>query len=240
MTDEGHRRENEATGAPGDQAGAQKVADATGDEVAVRETEAEEDAATVRETEAADNETTPGESGVAGDEAAGHEAGTDGAPPGPEAPVASFENELTEARRTAQENLDRALRAQAELENVRRRMARDIEHAHKFALERFVSELLPVKDSLEFGLAAAAEEGASAARIAEGVELTLRMLEQAMEKFGIRSIDPVNEPFDPEFHQAMTMQESDTAESGAVLAVVQKGYLLNERLVRPAMVIVAK
>ena len=235
MTDEGYRRENGATGAPGDQAGAQKVADATGDEVAVRETEAEEDAATVRETEAADNETTPGESGVAGDE-----AGTDGAPPGPEAPVASFENELTEARRTAQENLDRALRAQAELENVRRRMARDIEHAHKFALERFVSELLPVKDSLELGLAAAAEEGASAARIAEGVDLTLRMLEQALEKFGIRSIDPVNEPFDPEFHQAMTMQESDTAESGAVLAVVQKGYLLNERLVRPAMVIVAK
>ena len=243
MTDEGHRREDGATGVPGDQAGAQKVADATVDEFAVREAEAEDDDAAVRETGAADGETTSRESGVAGDEAADHEAGTDGAPPGSErseAPAASLEDELTEARHAAQENLDRAVRAQAELENVRRRVARDIEHAHKFGLERFVSELLPVKDSLELGLAAAAEEGASAARIAEGVELTLRMLEQAMDKFGIRSIDPVDEPFDPEFHQAMTMQESDTAESGAVLAVIQKGYLLNERLVRPAMVIVAK
>ena len=150
------------------------------------------------------------------------------------------EDALAEARRAAQEHLDRALRAQAELENVRRRAERDLAHAHKFALERFVSELLPVRDSLELGLAASAGEGASAADIAEGVELTLRMLEQAMDKFGVEAVDPVGDPFNPEFHQAMTMQESDTAESGTVLTVVQKGYLLNERLVRPAMVIVAK
>ena len=157
-----------------------------------------------------------------------------------EARSGSRDEELAEARRQAKENLDRALRAQAELENVRRRMTRDVENAHKFALERFVSELLPVKDSLELGLSASAEKEASAAGIAEGIELTLRMLEQAMEKFGIRVVDPAGEPFNPEFHQAMTMQESDTAESGTVLTVVQKGYLLNERLVRPAMVIVAK
>ena len=115
-----------------------------------------------------------------------------------------------------------------------------MQNAHKFALERFVSELLPVKDSLELGLATAADKGASATSIVEGVELTLRMLEQAMEKFGVTAIDPAGEPFDPEFQQAMTLQESDTAESGTVLTVVQKGYLLNDRLVRPAMVIVAK
>ena len=191
-------------------------------------------------------------------ESAVHEAGT-GAPDGqdaagkdgaddaqvrsaePEAsPSMEPEDALAEARRAAQEHLDRALRAQAELENVRRRAERDLAQAHKFALERFVSELLPVKDSLELGLAASAEKGATAAGIAEGVELTLRMFEHAMEKFGVESIDPAGDPFNPEFHQAMTMQESDTAESGTVLTVIQKGCLLNERLVRPAMVIVAK
>ena len=154
--------------------------------------------------------------------------------------MAGIEEELAEARRAAEENMDRALRVQAELENVRRRMERDLQNAHKFALERFVAELLPVRDSLELGLAASAEQGASTAGITEGVELTLRMLEQAMDKFGVRVVDPAGEPFDPDFHQAMTMQESDAAASGTVLTVVQKGYLLNERLVRPAMVIVAK
>ena len=157
-----------------------------------------------------------------------------------EPPSMDPEDALAEARRAAQEHLDRALRAQAELENVRRRAERDLAHAHKFALERFVSELLPVRDSLELGLAASAGEGAGTAGIAEGVELTLRMLEQVMDKFGVKAVDPAGDPFNPEFHQAMTMQESDTAESGTVLTVVQKGYLLNERLVRPAMVIVAK
>ena len=123
---------------------------------------------------------------------------------------------------------------------MRRRLERDLEKAHKFALERFVSDLLPVKDSLELGLAASADETVSTTSIVEGVELTLRMFEQVMDKFGVKSIEPAGEPFDPEFHQVMTMQESDDAESGTVLTVIQKGYLLNERLVRPAMVIVAK
>ena len=198
----------------------------------------------VREAEATGEETAVRAAGATDGEAATREAGaTDDVKARPEWPGAaagSLEDELAEARRAAQENLDRALRAQAEIENVRRRMGRELQNAHKFALERFVSELLPVKDSLELGLAAAAEKGASTTSIAEGVELTLRMLEQAMGKFEIRTVDPAGEPFNPEFHQAITMQESDTAESGTVLTVVQKGYLLNERLVRPAMVIVAK
>ena len=240
MTDEGRRREDGAAGAPGDEAVAPEAAGATGDG---REAQAEGDRAAAGETGTPGGGPASREAASDGGEAAGPEAGADGVPPRPEssgAPLEDVEKELSEARCAAQENLDRALRAQAELENVRRRAERDLAHAHKFALERFVSELLPVRDSLELGLAASAGEGAGAAGIAEGVELTLRMLEQAMEKFGVEAVDPAGDPFDPEFHQAMTMQESDTAESGTVLTVVQKGYLLNERLVRPAMVIVAK
>ena len=239
MTDEGHRQEGAAAATPGGRATGQEVSVAPDDDTAVREADAEGDGVAPGEIEAVDGGIASGETAAMGDEAAAHGVGADDARPAEE-PSASIEDELAEARRTAQEHLDRALRAQAELENVRRRMARDVENAHKFALERFVSELLPVKDSLELGLAAATEEGAGTARIAEGVELTLRMFEQVMEKFGIESIDPAGDPFNPEFHQAMTMQESDTATSGTVLTVVQKGYLLNERLVRPAMVIVAK
>lgn len=239
MTDEGHRQEGAAAATPGGRATGQEVSVAPDDDTAARGAGAEGDGIAPGEIEAVDGGIASGETAATGDEAAAHGVGADDARPAEE-PSASIEGELAEARRTAQEHLDRALRAQAELENVRRRMARDVENAHKFALERFVSELLPVKDSLELGLAAATEEGAGTARIAEGVELTLRMFEQVMEKFGIESIDPAGDPFNPEFHQAMTMQESDTAASGTVLTVVQKGYLLNERLVRPAMVIVAK
>ncbi|MCY4350734.1 MAG: nucleotide exchange factor GrpE [Thiotrichales bacterium] len=192
---------------------------------------------------AADGTDTSGPSGAADSADAGREteAGEAGLEAeSPEPATASIEDELTEARHEARQNLERALRAHAELDNVRKRLERDLQNAHKFALERFVSELLPVKDSLELGLAAAAGKGTDAAGIVEGMELTLRMLDQAMEKFGVRTVDPVGMPFDPEFHQAMTMRESDTAEPGTVLEVVQKGCLLNERLVRPAMVIVAK
>ena len=190
---------------------------------------------------AADENAAPGAES-AGDEADGRaDADNAQSPAGQhEAPARSIEDELAEVQRSADESRDRALRAQAELENARRRFERDLEKAHKFALERFVSDLLPVKDSLELGLAASAEETASATSIVEGVELTLRMFEQVLEKSGVRTVDPAGEPFDPEFHQAMTMQESDDAESGTVLTVIQKGYLLNERLVRPAMVVVAK
>ena len=242
MKDEDHRRDDEAAEAPGDPTPAREATAAqTGDAVR-RAVEGGGDTET-RESGATDDESESVKSESADIEAVEQEAEADEMPPDSEpceTATASIEEALAEARRTATDNLDRALRTQAELENVRRRLERDLQNAHKFALERFVSELLPVKDSLELGLAASAEKGASAASIAEGVELTLRMLQQAMEKFGVSVVDPAGEPFDPEFHQAMTMQESDTSESGTVLTVIQKGYLLNERLVRPAMVIVSK
>jgi len=131
------------------------------------------------------------------------------------------------------------LLARAELDNTRRRNEREVENAHKYALEKFVRELLPVKDSLELGLAAAAGEGSELEKLREGMELTLKMLTAAMEKFGVTEVDPKGEKFDPERHQAMAMQESPTAEPNSVLTVYQKGYLLNDRLIRPAMVVVA-
>ena len=230
MTDQERKQDTESTDAAGEGRHSDEVEAARAGE-AVGEAATEPNDASSREHE---DPTDDSAAGAVGADDAQPPAEQDGAPTG------GLDEQLAEARRQARESLDRALRAQAELENVRRRMTRDVENAHKFGLERFVSELLPVKDSLELGLAASAEKEASAAGIAEGIELTLRMLEQAMEKFGIRVVDPAGEPFNPEFHQAMTMQESDTVESGTVLTVVQKGYLLNERLVRPAMVIVAK
>ena len=230
MTDEGRKQGGDAADAPGEEILAGEAGTTSGGEDD-RETEPDGTEVPAREVAQAGGDTSSAEIGP---EDAGAGSDRDGTP------TEDLNEALAEARRAAQANLDRALRAQAELENVRRRVERDLQNAHKFALERFVSELLPVKDSLELGLSASTEKGASVESIVEGAELTLRMLEQAMEKFGITVVDPAGEPFNPEFHQAMTMQQSDTAESGTVLTVVQKGYLLNERLVRPAMVIVAK
>lgn len=143
---------------------------------------------------------------------------------------------MQELQAKADENWNRYLRAAAELENVRKRAARDVEHAHRFALERFSKELLAVKDSLEMGLAV---ENVDADGLREGSEATLKILATTLERFGIDEIDPAGEPFDPEFHEAMTMQAAPDAEPGSVLTVVQKGYTLNGRLLRPAMVVVA-
>ena len=137
----------------------------------------------------------------------------------------------------AQENWDKYLRAAAELDNVRKRAARDVEHARKFALERFSTELLAVRDSLEAGLNAA--DQADAAALQEGSEATLKLLAKVMGQFGVEELDPLGEPFDPNFHEAMTMQPSAEMEPGSVLIVVQKGYTLNGRLLRPARVVVA-
>lgn len=147
---------------------------------------------------------------------------------------------LEETKRKAEEHWNALLRSQAELENLRKRSAREVENAHKYGLERFLSELLPVKDSLELGVAAAQDDAVSVATVREGMELTLKMFKGAMDKFGVEEVDPQNEAFNPEFHQAMSIQETDKVASGTVLTVVQKGCLLNGRLVRPAMVIVAK
>ncbi|MFC1588785.1 nucleotide exchange factor GrpE [Pseudomonadota bacterium] len=145
--------------------------------------------------------------------------------------------QLSQAKSKAEENWDLLLRTKAEMENLKRRTQKDLENAHKFGIERFVSELLPVMDSMELGLAA---EEASTESLREGMTLTLNMVSQMFEKFNIKMIDPINEKFDPELHQAMTAQPTDEVEPNTVLAVMQKGYLLNERLVRPAMVMVSK
>ena len=137
------------------------------------------------------------------------------------------------------EQRDQVLRVQAELENVRRRAERDVQGAHKFALEKFVNELLPVKDSLELGEAASKAENANLEGVREGMALTLKMMADVMAKFGVAEVNPVGQPFDPELHQAMSMQDVPDAKPNTVVTVFQKGYQLNERLVRPAMVVVA-
>jgi molecular chaperone GrpE len=144
--------------------------------------------------------------------------------------------EVAEAK--ARESRDNHLRAMAELENVRRRAARDVENAHRYGLEKFAAELLAVRDSLEMGLEAG--DKADVRSLLSGKEATLKLLARAFEKFNITEINPLGAPFDPKLHEAMAMQESDTAEPNSVLQVVQKGYELNGRLLRPARVIVAK
>ncbi len=144
---------------------------------------------------------------------------------------------LAEARAKADENWDLYLRTAAELENVRKRAARDVEHAHRFALENFARELLAVVDSLEMGLVAADTADAEALR--EGSEATCKLLKTTLERFGISEVDPEGEPFDPELHEAMSMMPAPNIEPGSVAQVVQKGYALNGRLLRPARVIVA-
>jgi molecular chaperone GrpE len=147
---------------------------------------------------------------------------------------------LEDARSKADAHWDQCLRLQAELDNLRKRAERDLANAHKFALERFATELLPVRDSMEMGLAAFDAEGSDVGKLREGVELTLQMLTGAMAKFQIREVNPENEPFNPEYHQAMSLQERGDVPPNTVVTVVQKGYLLNDRLIRPAMVIVSK
>ncbi len=156
-------------------------------------------------------------------------------------PAPDLEMELEEARNEAASHLDDFLRARADLDNLRKRSARDVENAHKYGLERFMTELLPVKDSVELGLnAAAVDAEAGAEKLREGLELTLKLFNAASEKFGLQEVNPEGQSFDPGFHQAMSMQEAEGVEPGTVVTVVQKGYLLHDRLLRPAMVIVAK
>ncbi|MFK8068819.1 MAG: nucleotide exchange factor GrpE [Gammaproteobacteria bacterium] len=150
----------------------------------------------------------------------------------------SLQRQLEAAEKKASENWETALRAQAETDNVRKRAVKDVESAHKYSVEKLINEFLPVKDSLELGINAS--ENAEVKSLVEGMELTLASFSTALEKCGVQMVDPAGEKFDPEHHQAMTMIESPDVESGMVIDVMQKGYLLNERLIRPAMVIVAK
>ena len=146
--------------------------------------------------------------------------------------TAQLEADLAEAK-------DAALRAQADAVNVQRRAEQEVDKARKFALERFVSELLPVVDNMERALEAAGTDEA-VKPIVEGVELTQKSLIDALQKHGVETIDPMGEPFDPQIAQAMSMVENPEVEPNTVIAVMQKGYQLNGRLVRPAMVMVSK
>ncbi|MBV8145706.1 MAG: nucleotide exchange factor GrpE [Gammaproteobacteria bacterium] len=145
---------------------------------------------------------------------------------------------LLEADERAKTHYEQYLRAVAELDNVRKRAQRDIEAANRYGLEKFAAELLPVKDSLELAVHNATRADLKSLR--EGQEATLQLLARALEKLGVTLIDPVGEPFDPARHEAMMAQESATAEPNSVLQVVQPGYELNGRLLRPARVIVSR
>lgn len=152
----------------------------------------------------------------------------------------SLEEQLEVALKKADENWDIALRTKAEMENIKRRSEQEVDKARKFALEKFANELLTVRDSMELGLEASKADGADIAKIIEGTELTSKMLADVMAKFGVVQLNPVGEPFNPDHHQAISMQPSPEHDNNMVTAVMQKGYLLNDRLLRPAMVVVAK
>jgi len=154
--------------------------------------------------------------------------------PSLEAVVAQLQEDMVSAR-------DAALRAQADAQNVKRRAEQDVEKARKFALEMFARELLPVVDNLERALEATAGHDEEVVKpITEGVELTLKSFLDALKKFNIETVNPQGEPFDPNLHQAMSMVENNDMEPNSVIAVMQKGYTLNGRLLRPAMVMVSK
>lgn len=160
--------------------------------------------------------------------------------PEPAADGGDLAAELEAARAKADENWNAYLRASAELENVRRRAERDVANAQRYALEKPISDLLGAIDSLELGLKSAEDESAGREAVIEGMRLTLKQLVQALERHGLSRVDPAGEAFDPEQHEAVSMVESDQVPPQHVLDVMQPGYRLNERLLRPAMVIVAK
>jgi len=154
-----------------------------------------------------------------------------------DADVESIDDQLAAALQKADDNWDQFLRTKAEMENLRRRNQKDVENAHKYGLEKFINEFIPIKESMELGIAI---EDATVDSLHEGMQLTLNMFTSAFDKLAVEEINPVDEKFDPEAHQAMTMQPSDEVEPNTVLQVLQKGYRLNGRLIRPAMVIVSK
>jgi molecular chaperone GrpE len=155
------------------------------------------------------------------------------------ADLAALTQALEEARAESKSHYDQWLRAQADMENLRKRNARDLESARKFAIERFAEAVLGVQDSLELGLSAA-REAPDVPKLLEGMELTLKQLSQVFEKFNIRVIDPKGQAFNPEQHQAMLTEESTEFPPNTVVSVLTKGYALNDRLLRPAVVIVSK
>ena len=154
--------------------------------------------------------------------------------------INELELALATAQSTVADQKDSVIRAKAEVDNIRRRAAQDVEKARKFALEKFAGEMLVSVDNLERALQNIDKEDESNKGVIEGVELTLQGLITSLEKFGVKAVDPQDQPFNPELHQAMSMQEVPGVAPNTVIAVMQKGYELNGRLIRPAMVMVSK
>lgn len=154
--------------------------------------------------------------------------------------ISHLQDQLALAHDKARENWEKMLRVQAEMENLKRRTQKDLDDTRKYAIERFAKELITVVDSLELGLQAITGDSPDVQKFREGNELTLKQFEAAFAKVNIETVNPLNQPFNPEHHQAMTMQPSAEVAPNTVLTVFQKGYLLNGRLLRPAMVVVAK
>lgn len=157
-----------------------------------------------------------------------------------EVSIESLQQQLEAAQQQAAANLDKALRVQAEMENLKRRVQKDLDDERKYGLAKIAKELLSVIDSLELGIQAANSDLPEVVKLREGSELTVKQFEAVFSKFNIEAIDPTGQPFNPELHQAMVMQPSSTVEPGSVINTFQKGYVLNGRLLRPAMVVVAK
>lgn len=158
----------------------------------------------------------------------------------PEEIIAALEAELAAAQATIEGQKEGVLRARAEMENAKRRAEAEVSKARKFALEKFAGELLPVIDNLERAIQVADAENEAVKPLIEGVELTMKSFVSTVEKNGLMIIDPQGEPFNPEMHQAMSMQESADMPANTVMAVMQKGYQINGRLLRPAMVMVSR
>lgn len=154
--------------------------------------------------------------------------------------VDALQLELAQAQDQITALKDQELRTQAEMQNVRRRAEQDVEKAHKFAVEKFANELLPVIDSLERAIDAASGDDEAVKALREGVEMTLNMFVTGLGKFNVEQHNPAGEPFDPALHQAMTMVPNPDLPANTVMDVMQKGYSLNGRLIRPAMVVVSK
>jgi len=173
-------------------------------------------------------------------ERSGKEAGAPEQSASPLAELERLQQALTEAEERARSHWEQYLRAVAELDNVRKRAQRDIEAANRYGLEKFAAELLPVRDSLELAVQSAGQGEVDARSLKQGQEATLQLLAKALERLGVAPIDPVGEAFDPARHEAMLAQPSASARPDTVLQVVQTGYELNGRVIRPARVIVAK
>ncbi len=151
-----------------------------------------------------------------------------------------LKTQLLDAQKSAKDNWEQLLRTRAEIENIKRRSIKDIENAHKYAIENFAKELLVIADSMAIGFKSAKQDNASLTTIIDGMDMITKSFNNTLNKFGIQEINPKNESFNPEYHEAITMIESDSVDSQMVVEVMQTGFMINNRLLRPAMVIIAK